>query len=66
MYNKTFDLKANRTNFKTEVLAGITTFITGMYIIVVNPSILKDTGISYTTGLTATVLLSAFCTIAMG
>ncbi len=66
MFSKTFDLQANRTDFKTEVLGGITTFIAGMYIIVVNPTILKDAGIPYAAGLTATVLLSAFCTIAMG
>jgi len=61
-----FKLKQNNTNLKTEIIAGITTFIAGMYIIVVNPTILKDAGIPYNAALTATVLLSAFLTIAMG
>ncbi len=66
MIEKYFDFKANNTDFKTEILAGITTFIAGMYIIVVNPAILKDAGIPYNAALTATVLLSGFLTIAMG
>jgi len=66
MFTKIFELKANHSNFKTEAIAGLTTFIAGMYIIVVNPTILKYAGIPYSAGLTATVLLSAFCTIAMG
>jgi len=66
MLNRFFDLKTMQSTVKTEILAGLTTFIAGMYIIVVNPAILKDAGIPYAAGLTATVLLSAFCTIAMG
>ena len=38
-----FKLKANNTNIRTEVLAGITTFVTMAYIIFVNPSILSAT-----------------------
>jgi AGZA family xanthine/uracil permease-like MFS transporter len=61
-----FDLKVNKTNVQTEILAGVTTFIAGMYIIVVNPAILADAGIPYSAGLTATVVLSAVTTIGMG
>jgi AGZA family xanthine/uracil permease-like MFS transporter len=61
-----FELKASKTSVQTEVLAGITTFIAGMYIIVVNPSILVDAGIPYGAALTATVVLSAVTTIGMG
>ena len=61
-----FDLKVNKTNVQTEILAGVTTFIAGMYIIVVNPAILADAGIPYGAGLTATVALSAVTTIGMG
>lgn len=61
-----FELKASKTSVQTEVLAGITTFIAGMYIIVVNPAILADAGIPYSVGLTATVVLSAVTTIGMG
>lgn len=66
MIDNYFQLKENKTDVKTEILAGITTFIAGMYIIVVNPTILKDAGIPYDSGITATILLSAFMTIAMG
>jgi AGZA family xanthine/uracil permease-like MFS transporter len=66
MIQRFFQLDANKTDVKTEVLAGITTFIAGMYIIIVNPAILADAGIPYSAGLTATVCLSAVTTIAMG
>ncbi|MCD6111730.1 MAG: NCS2 family permease [Bacteroidales bacterium] len=66
MIDNYFQLKENKTDVKTEILVGITTFIAGMYIIVVNPTILKDAGIPYDSGITATILLSAFMTIAMG
>ena len=40
--DKTFKLKENKTNIRTEVLAGITTFMTMAYILVVNSNILAD------------------------
>jgi AGZA family xanthine/uracil permease-like MFS transporter len=55
-----------RPSTRTEILAGITTFLSTMYIIVVNPSILKDAGMPFSGVLTATVLISAFSSIAMG
>ena len=64
--NKYFSLKANNTSVRIEIIAGITTFVTAMYIIVVNPAILSVTGLSFNAVLTATVVLSAFCTIMMG
>lgn len=64
--NKFFSLQANNTNVRTEVIAGITTFVTAMYIIVVNPAIISATGLPFNAVLTATVVLSAFCTIMMG
>lgn len=66
MFEKLFQLSANRTNIRTEILAGITTFVAAMYIIVVNPSIISATGLPFNAVLTATVILSAFCTIMMG
>lgn len=63
---KYFDFKTQNTNYKTEILAGITTFLATMYIIVVNPSIIANTGMPFSGVLTATVLLSAFSSIAMG
>jgi len=63
---KLFQLKSNNTSLKTELVAGFTTFVAGMYIVVVNPSILSQAGMPYSAALTATVVLSAFSTIAMG
>lgn len=63
---KIFDFKENQTDAKTEVIAGITTFLTTMYIIVVNPAILKTTGMPFSALLTATVLVSAFSSLMMG
>jgi AGZA family xanthine/uracil permease-like MFS transporter len=59
-------LSMDRSRTRTEILAGITTFLATMYIIVVNPSILKDAGMPLSGVLTATVLVSAFSSIAMG
>ena len=66
MLEKFFELKKNRTDIKTELLAGITTFLAAMYIIVVNPAIISKTGMPFNGVLTATVLVSAFSTIMMG
>ena len=44
MTERLFKLKENGTNVRTEVLAGITTFMTMAYILIVNPDILSKTG----------------------
>lgn len=44
MLEKLFKLRENGTNVRTEVMAGITTFMTMAYILAVNPSILSATG----------------------
>ena len=61
-----FRLQENETSVKTEVLAGVATFLATMYIIVVNPSILSNADMSFNGVLTATILVSAFSSIAMG
>ncbi|HGY55075.1 MAG TPA: NCS2 family permease [Caldithrix abyssi] len=61
-----FSVRENKTTVKIEILAGITTFLAMMYIIVVNPAVLSSTGMSFSAVLTATVLISAFSSIAMG
>ncbi len=61
-----FEFSKYGTNTKTEVIAGITTFLATMYIIVVNPAIISTTGMSFSGVLTATVLVSAFSSIMMG
>ena len=44
MLEKLFHLSKNKTTVKTEILAGITTFLTMAYILVVNPNILSQSG----------------------
>ncbi|MFP4548738.1 MAG: NCS2 family permease [Fidelibacterota bacterium] len=63
---KLFKLQENQTSVKTEIIAGITTFLATMYIIVVNPAIVSATGMPFSGLLTATVLVSAFSSIMMG
>ncbi len=66
MLEKIFQLKKNNSAVKIEILAGVTTFLAAMYIIVVNPAILSKSGMSFNGVLTATILVSAFSTIMMG
>jgi AGZA family xanthine/uracil permease-like MFS transporter len=66
MFEAFFKLKENRTNFKTEVLAGITTFMTMAYILVVNPSILSQSGMDFGAVFTATALATIITTLLMG
>ncbi len=63
--NKVFKLKENHTNVRTEVLAGITTFLTMAYIIFVNPNILSQTGMDFGAVLTATCASAALATFCM-
>ena len=65
MLEKIFKLSENKTNVKTEVVAGITTFMTMAYILAVNPSILGDAGMDSTAVLLATALASFIGTAAM-
>lgn len=66
MVTKYFELDKFNSSVRIEVLAGITTFLSAMYIIVVNPSILAKTGMPFSAVLTATVIVCAFCTVMMG
>ncbi len=61
-----FELEKNGTSIKTEVLAGISTFLMMAYIIVVNPGILSTAGMPFSGVLFATVMVSALSSIAMG
>lgn len=60
-----FKLKENNTTVKTEILAGITTFMTMAYILAVNPSILSAAGMDQGAVFTATVLASFLGTVCM-
>jgi AGZA family xanthine/uracil permease-like MFS transporter len=61
-----FKLSANGTNVKTEILAGLTTFVTMAYIIIVNPLTLKESGMEFQGLFTATILAAALSTLVMG
>ncbi len=65
MLEKLFKLKENKTNVKTEIIAGVTTFMTMAYILAVNPNILSATGMDANAVLIATALASFVGTICM-
>ena len=65
MFEKVFKLSEHQTTVKTEVMAGITTFMTMAYILAVNPSILGSTGMDPTAVLLATALASFIGTACM-
>ena len=65
MLEKIFKLKKNNTTVKTEVIAGLTTFMTMAYILAVNPDILSDAGMDPTAVLLATAIASFIGTAAM-
>lgn len=66
MLEKLFQLKANNTDVKTEVLAGFSTFLTMAYIVAVNPGILSNTGMPFDAVFVATCLAAALGTAIMG
>jgi AGZA family xanthine/uracil permease-like MFS transporter len=66
MVERIFHLTESRTNVRTELLAGVTTFVTLAYILFVNPSILKDAGMPPEATFAATCIASAFSTLVMG
>ena len=66
MFNKLFKLDENKTDFKTELLAGITTFLAMSYILGVNPGMLSATGMSLSGVFIATALASGIACILMG
>lgn len=62
---KLFKLKEHGTSVKTEIMAGLTTFLTMIYILVVNPSILSESGMDWGSVFTATALSAAIATLVM-
>jgi len=66
MLEKLFQLKAHRTNVRTEILAGLTTFLAMAYILFVNPSILSATGMDKGSVFVATCLAAAIGSALMG
>ena len=66
MLDNYFGLSQNDTNVKTEIVAGITTFMTMAYILIVNPSILSAAGMDSGAVFTATALSAVVSTLIMG
>ena len=65
MLEKLFGFNPRETRVRTEILAGITTFLTMAYILAVNPNILAATGMDKGALFTTTVIASAFATLLM-
>jgi len=63
---KRFQLKEMGSNVRTEIIAGITTFMTMAYILAINPSILSTTGMDFGKVFAATAISSAIATLVMG
>ena len=66
MLEKLFKLRESGTDVRTEVLAGLTTFLTMVYIIFVNPAILGDAGLPKESVFVATCIVAALGTAVMG
>jgi len=64
--DRRFELTARGTTARTEILAGVTTFLTMAYIVLVNPSILGSTGMNMAAVAAATCLAAGFASILMG
>ena len=61
-----FDFAGHKTSYRQETIAGIATFLTMAYIIIVNPVILEAAGIPKAASITATIISAAFGTLVMG
>jgi len=65
MFEKLFKLKEHKTTVRTEIMAGITTFMTMAYILIVNPDMLSTTGMDAGAVFTATALSAVIGTLVM-
>lgn len=66
MFEKIFKLKASNTKVQTELTAGLTTFLTMAYIIIVNPAILSGAGVPFEQVFMATIISAVIGTLMMG
>lgn len=66
MLEKLFHLKENKTSMRTELIAGLTTFLAMAYILGVNPSVLGDAGMDVSSVFLATALSAAVASVIMG
>ena len=61
-----FKFKENNTSFRTELTAGLTTFLTMVYIVVINPAVLQGAGVPFDQVFMATVIAAVIGTVIMG
>ena len=66
LIEKIFSLKENRTNLKTEVLAGLTTFFTMSYLFVLAPKLLSSAGLDFSSSITVTGVATFISCLIMG
>ncbi len=66
LLERVFKLSANQTTVRTEIAAGVTTFLTMAYIIFVNPTILSEAGVPFSGALFATCVSAAVGSLLMG
>ena len=66
MISRLFAFSYHHTSFKRECLAGLSTFATMAYILVVNASILNDGGMNFGAVLVASIIVTAFASALMG
>lgn len=66
MLERFFDLKAHNSSAGTEIMAGVSTFLTMAFIIAVNPAILSDAGIDFASAFIATIAATILGTLIMG
>ncbi len=66
MLERWFQIHERQSSIRSEVLGGITTFVTMAYIVIINPAIMSFAGIPLGAGTTATILTAAFGTLLMG
>jgi AGZA family xanthine/uracil permease-like MFS transporter len=66
MLERLFKLQAHGTTVQKELIAGVTTFLTMAYIIVVNPSVLSNAGMDFGAVFVATCLAATIGTLIMG
>jgi AGZA family xanthine/uracil permease-like MFS transporter len=65
MLDRLFNLKANHSDVRTEIIAGVTTFLATAYIIFVQPAVLSAAGMDFGAVMVATCLASGIATILM-
>jgi len=66
MISRYFELPQHQTSIRQEIIGGLTTFLTMAYIIIVNPSVLSETGMDQSALVVITCLVAGFSTILMG